>query len=432
MKKLLSTWMLVLVFALMSGTAFAIGFCKDIAPTDPPDKTFDDEWTMNVGEEIEFDVYINDVPEALTYAGVWISYDVSPIPIFPNDLQIYDGVNGPPGPWDSALTYISPPCGGLPPCPTIFFVGNAEGVHPDEDGDIILGRIKVHSLYEGHTDILVSTFPSIDTVIGQSETVYDPQIIPNTITIHQIPPPSCECVELASDPPTYFIEHYQEIQFIPITTGTCEPHNWQYSIDCFQGDVDPVSGLFTVFEITADEICTVTATDQANTGVTCYSEVYLIFQVRTDYDMDGVANYEDNCINTPNGFLGGTCTSGTVGEFCDFINDDCGIDGFCSEDQEDSYPPQGNNIGDACDCEGNFDCHRDSDVDGTDAATFKLDFGRSPFNNPCNSDSQCNGDFDCDNDCDGSDAALFKQDFGRSSFNNPCPACVVGEWCVYQ
>ena len=50
MKKLLSTWMLVLVFALISGTAFAIGFCKDIAPTDPPDKTFDDEWTMNVGE----------------------------------------------------------------------------------------------------------------------------------------------------------------------------------------------------------------------------------------------------------------------------------------------------------------------------------------------------------------------------------------------
>jgi hypothetical protein len=32
-------------------------------------------------------------------------------------------------------------------------------------------------------------------------------------------------------------------------------------------------------------------------------------------------------------------------------------------------------------CEGNFDA--DQDVDGTDAATFKSDFGRSPFKNPC-------------------------------------------------
>jgi hypothetical protein len=44
----------------------------------------------------------------------------------------------------------------------------------------------------------------------------------------------------------------------------------------------------------------------------------------------------------------------------------------------------------------------------------------------------CNGDFNCDGDCDGSDAALFKLDFGRSIFSNPCPACtVVGDWCVY-
>lgn len=32
-------------------------------------------------------------------------------------------------------------------------------------------------------------------------------------------------------------------------------------------------------------------------------------------------------------------------------------------------------------CEGNFDY--DQDVDGTDAAVFKADFGRSPFQDPC-------------------------------------------------
>ena len=101
-----------------------------------------------------------------------------------------------------------------------------------------------------------------------------------------------------------------------------------------------------------------------------------------------------------------------------------------NEDQFDNYPPNGNNCGDACDCEGNFDC--DGDCDGTDALTFKVDFGRSIFDDPCESGDTCNGDIDCDGDCDGTDAAELKADFGRTEFNNPCPACVVGEWCVYS
>ena len=35
----------------------------------------------------------------------------------------------------------------------------------------------------------------------------------------------------------------------------------------------------------------------------------------------------------------------------------------------------------------------------------------------------CEGNFDCDQDVDGTDAAVFKTDFGRSPFSNPCPAC---------
>jgi hypothetical protein len=141
----------------------------------------------------------------------------------------------------------------------------------------------------------------------------------------------------------------------------------------------------------------------------------------------------DNCKQTPNGPLLGMCyswagmeeeTSCTSDGDCNDLPDSCGMN------QDDAYPPQGNNIGDACDCEGDFDC--DGDVDGTDATTFKLYFGRSPFNYSCNDLNPCNGDFDCDNDCDGSDASLFKEDFGRSSFNNPCPACEIGDWCVYE
>jgi hypothetical protein len=127
---------------------------------------------------------------------------------------------------------------------------------------------------------------------------------------------------------------------------------------------------------------------------------------------------------------------------CCYNSDDFECDGFLNEvdncpnisnpDQEDFYPPQGNSIGDACDCEGNFDCMEDQNVDGLDAATFKADYGRSSINRPCTTVDPCNGDFSCNGNVDGLDAALFKSDFGRSGINNPCPICVTEQWCVYQ
>jgi hypothetical protein len=121
----------------------------------------------------------------------------------------------------------------------------------------------------------------------------------------------------------------------------------------------------------------------------------------TDSDCDGVLNEQDNCPNNYN------------------------------PSQLDTYPPLGNGIGDACDCEGNFNCAVDQDVDGSDAALFKADFGRGTILDPCTGENSCNGDFSCDGDVDGTDASLFKSDFGRSSMQNPCPACVVGGWCRY-
>jgi hypothetical protein len=169
------------------------------------------------------------------------------------------------------------------------------------------------------------------------------------------------------------------------------------------------------------------------------------YQDPSDIDGDGIVNNPDemmasnisgnsflsetdNCSIIPNGPFLGTCIVGNIGDSC-IVNEACGPGGLCSMNQQDIYPPQGNGIGDACDCEGDFDC--DGDCDGTDAAAFKTDFGRSSFLDPCINEDQCHGDFDCDNDCDGTDAALFKVDFGRSAFNNPCPTCIQGDWCNY-
>jgi hypothetical protein len=153
----------------------------------------------------------------------------------------------------------------------------------------------------------------------------------------------------------------------------------------------PESGEEGVYDIK----CTVTdSAVPAHTGEVIW-EGFAI----PDPDNDGFPDSADNCPNDFNLF------------------------------QEDTYPPQENDCGDACECEGNFD--DDEDCDGTDAAVFKLDFGRSPFFTPCTSGNPCNGDFDCDVDVDGTDAALFKSDFGRSPFFNPCPYCPTDPWCTY-
>jgi len=148
-----------------------------------------------------------------------------------------------------------------------------------------------------------------------------------------------------------------------------------------------------------------------------------------DYDCDDVLNNQDNCPDTPNGLGGGTCTSGTIGESC-MSDVYCGDGGFCSMNQEDTYPPLGNGIGDVCDCEGNFDC--DQDVDAIDVTTFLEDFGRNQYNDPCENGNQCKGDFSCDGDVDATDVTKFLEDFGRNQYNNPCPDCVSGDWCVYE
>ena len=141
---------------------------------------------------------------------------------------------------------------------------------------------------------------------------------------------------------------------------------------------------------------TVTPTDSlAITVIICSGDP-------SDPDNDGIIDVDDNCPDTSN------------------------------PEQTDSYPEGGNDCGDACECEGNFNPDEDDDVDGSDAAIFKADFGRAGYNDPCESGNTCNGDFDCDSDVDGTDASLFKSDFGRGGYNNPCPSCPPTDpWCVY-
>jgi rhodanese-related sulfurtransferase len=163
-----------------------------------------------------------------------------------------------------------------------------------------------------------------------------------------------------------------------------------------------------------------------------------------DGDGDTIGNVCDNCpnnynrhqIDCDNDGTGDVCDADTVDQDGDGVDDGEGAGHGCdncpatsNNDQSDFYPPAGNNCGDLCECEGNFD--GDTDVDGSDASAFKVDFGRSKILDPCSNTLPCSGDFVCDNDVDGADAALFKGDFGRSSLKNPCSNSVTVPWCVY-
>ena len=184
------------------------------------------------------------------------------------------------------------------------------------------------------------------------------------------------------------------------------------------------------------EVPTVCPTDQTNCPVVATScPADPTYCSLVDSDGDGVDDCNDNCPNHPNGPIQGTCTEDTgvnwivsTGQFCT-VDGDCDPGEFCEKVQADNYPPGGNGIGDACDCESDFIC--DGDVDADDVTEFLNHFGRGQYNNPCSNSIPCSGDFICDVDVDADDVTKFLEDFGRGQYNLPCPSCTSGAWCTY-
>jgi hypothetical protein len=441
MRAISTTWMLLLVLELMVSPCFAIQYCKDFLEAGNPGgwsasvKTFDDEWVGDE-DEISLDIWINDVPTGLHVAGFYLTYDPSLVSV--EGVEVYDGLYGPDGPWDPPTTQI------VLPTPGILWVAVVQPLcaYPDGDGDIIIAKVNFKCQAPGATDITVSTIPGFDTLVNcDGSTVYDSEVQVNIVTLFQITIP-CQCE--VTGPFDVYTNAYTEVtadyNAFPYSSEYCDnPPVYLYTTTCgFQtgATIDPDTGILTVPPYVGPVVyCQVCAMDSANTDINTGDPVECCIDVGIepgccpppDSDEDGIPDSIDNCPDHPNGLYLGTCIS-PIQETCT-EHADCGSGGYCSMNQEDSYPPQGNNCGDACECEGNFD--NDLDVDGSDAATFKAFFGRSEFFNPCTNESPCHGDFDCDVDVDGTDAGLFKRNFSRAIYINPCPSCPTDPWCVY-
>jgi hypothetical protein len=233
------------------------------------------------------------------------------------------------------------------------------------------------------------------------------------IWVADVPPPDLTAglltsgFKMAHDPSRISIVSVQAYDYVDIPDGPWSPIytlKFEY-VDYYElllGNWDScaipdVGGDVILAKITFQYLSGGSATisfsglDDFDTTVGCGFMVYdspigmhTITVSEPDSDADAVPDSKDNCLHHPNGPLLGTCTSGprqVIGIVTCTSNTDCDPNGFCSMNQEDIYPPGGNGVGDACDCEGNFDC--DADVDGSDAMKFKEDFGRNTLKNPC-------------------------------------------------
>ena len=191
MKKLAIFCSFGLVLSLLTNPVFAIKYCKDFLEegneggwTDGL-RTWDEEWTLTVSGDVEMDIWINDIPEALQTGGVFLNVlDSSNVTIV--DVKAYDD-DLLPGPWNSSLTGISAVVPGQIYSVTLkqdaLVTPKPGGGFPN--GDIILVKVTFHCEAEGDADITIKTIPSVGT-IGSPTKTYDPEIDPNTIILYQV------------------------------------------------------------------------------------------------------------------------------------------------------------------------------------------------------------------------------------------------------
>ena len=188
MKKLVVVCVFTLFLGLFLSSAFAIQYCNDFLEFCNPGgwshsvKTFDESRSVSTPSTYEIDVWLNDVPIPLLTAGFWVVYESSA-----TDLEYvltYDGYDL-PGQWDASFTTKIPEPDGS----GTYFIAVADlstPIIPDGDGDIIIAKLQFFAQSPGTFDIIVSTIPNFDTVVGEDATIFDPQILPRPITISQL------------------------------------------------------------------------------------------------------------------------------------------------------------------------------------------------------------------------------------------------------
>ena len=163
MKKLLIICLVALVLYPLSVSAQDVvdRYVDILEPGNPGGwenslKTWDVEYSMYIGDTVEFDVWLSDTENGFTEASYWADYDPSQLSMF--GVVAYDGVSF-PGPWDPAMISIIPEAGG----PGTYFVDcfTYPCLQPDSDGHMIIARGWIESKACGDAIIRFKDIPAI-------------------------------------------------------------------------------------------------------------------------------------------------------------------------------------------------------------------------------------------------------------------------------
>lgn len=189
MKKLSIFYTTALIICLMTGSAIAqISYSKDFLEVGNPGgwsdstKTFEESWTLSPGDTVDVDIWVTDVPEpSLLSAGFFIFNDSPLVNI--TSVTAYDDEND--GPWEvpSSVVEVYEPEQGI--FGWFVVVSSLACVEADTDGDMILGKVTLECENIGDAEITILPIADFATLGGCGGTIYDSQITPNTITIHQ-------------------------------------------------------------------------------------------------------------------------------------------------------------------------------------------------------------------------------------------------------
>ena len=249
MRKLLAIWMLILIGVLITGNSLAIEYNTNISP----------EVTQDVGECFYMDIRLDEVPIPLVTAGFFITHDPSLATI--TNVEVYDG-DLTPALWDPGFTYKVPDADG--PGTYMLACGNFATV---PSGEVKIARVEICTITAGDNTITISTIPGFQTVVGSTFDrdiiVYDLEIIPHVVTVHQIIfPCSCEII----GPPIIDGDGSPAIvQYSVSSNHHCSNPDYVWRDNCMLGDIDQ-NGLFTMpIGYHLGEACQICITDMANT-----------------------------------------------------------------------------------------------------------------------------------------------------------------------
>jgi len=441
MKKLKIVFPLILAVGLISSPVFGlVHYCKDVLEPGNPGgwsaslKTWDESVVLMESDTVVIDIWANSFPnngEGLIGGGVEIAHSLS---VGITDVQVYDGVNGPPGPWDPSMTSITQGVGKL-----LVTIGNLDLAVPDAQDDLILIRITVRCEDFGTDEMTVDT-PALGTwfVKFPSKTVYDDEIEPNVFTFNQV---RC-CVNDADCMDSSYCNGTEncgnDILGVCGGQGMCyksTPPNCDDSNPCTDDTCnDDTLSCENVCNAVSpddpcceDEVCAEPDTDDDDIGDACDNCPDVPNPGQEDEgDGDGAGDACDNCPDHPNGLDLGTCvkTKGGMmasyrvgGDFitCTEFGNECeATDGTCQMEQVDF---NSNDCGDACECY--------ADVTGsegvTDGRVTTRDYGilREEFGTDCVLNPSCLTDFNEDGRVTTKDYGILRNEFGRGD----CPAC---------